>query len=228
MKAVAFDLGDTLIEYHGLPPSWEAHYDDAILELLKLIGHVAADAQLRAARDVLRQYNTRLHPRTREVDFGSILQELLLATGAQFQGESDDAARAFFSVFRQRLHCFPDASDRLKSLRQDGVRIGVLTDVPYGMPRRLVLEDVETSGILGLVDELVTSVDAGVRKPDPGGLKLLASRLQAQPSEMIFVGNEKKDVDVAIAFGCEAVLLDRKRAVPEWKQHRTVSSLAEL
>jgi FMN phosphatase YigB (HAD superfamily) len=45
---------------------------------------------------------------------------------------------------------------------------------------------------------------------------------------MIFVGNEMKDVQAALAFGCEAILLDRKRAVPDWKQHRTISTLAEL
>jgi putative hydrolase of the HAD superfamily len=228
MRAIAFDLGDTLVEYEGLPLNWAAHYDSAILELARFIGCTIADEQMRAAKDVLRRYNTRLNSRTLEVDFGSILQELLHAAGAQFSGEPDDAATAFFSVFRQRLRCFPDACDPLRSLRRSGVRIGVLTDVPYGMPRRLVLEDMEASGVLGLVDELVTSVDAGVRKPDPGGLKMLASRLQVQPSEMIFVGNEKKDVEVAIAFGCEVLLLDRNRAVPQWNQHRTISTLADL
>ena len=28
MKAIAFDLGDTLVEYAGLPPSWVEHYPD--------------------------------------------------------------------------------------------------------------------------------------------------------------------------------------------------------
>jgi hypothetical protein len=30
MKALAFDLGDTLVEYEGLPLSWEAHYPEAL------------------------------------------------------------------------------------------------------------------------------------------------------------------------------------------------------
>ena len=38
MKAVAFDLGDTLVEYAGLPPSWEAHYDAALKMLAEFIG----------------------------------------------------------------------------------------------------------------------------------------------------------------------------------------------
>jgi hypothetical protein len=30
MKAVAFDLADTLTEYEGFPLSWEARYDEAL------------------------------------------------------------------------------------------------------------------------------------------------------------------------------------------------------
>ena len=228
MRAIAFDLGDTLVEYEGLPLNWEAHYDSAILGLAKFIGHTVADGQMHAANDVLRRYNTRLNPRALEVGFDSILRDLLTALGALFEGNTDDAAAAFFSVFRQRLRCFPDTCEQLRALRRSGVRIGVLTDVPYGMPRRLVLEDMKAARVLELIDELVTSVDAGVRKPNPGGLELLAARLQVQPSELIFVGNEKKDVEVAIAFGCEAVLLDRNRTDPNWNQHRTVNTLADL
>jgi putative hydrolase of the HAD superfamily len=228
MKAVAFDLGDTLVEYEGFPPSWEAHYDSAIRSLAGFIGVTVSGDQISAANEVLRRYNTRLHPRIKEVEFGTILSDLLRAMGAEYAGHADDAAAAFFCVFRQRLRCFPDTEPRLNALRRSGVRIGVLTDVPYGMPFRLVREDMKVSGVLGLIDVIVTSVDAGVRKPDCGGLQLLASRLQCSASEMIFVGNEKKEMEAAVAFGCEAVLLDRKLAVPDWKQHRAISTLAEL
>ena len=228
LRAVAFDLGDTLVEYEGLPPSWENLYPAALEQLARYVGRPAAEHQIQNACAVLKCHNTRLNPRTNEVDFSTILGELLNAFGAKFQGNIEDAATAFFSVFRQRLRCFPDACERLQSLRQSGVRIGVLTDVPYAMPRRLVLEDMEAAGVLGLVDEVVTSVDAGVRKPSPAGLALLASRLNVRPSEIIFVGNEKKDIEVGIAFGCEAVLLDRNHVVPDWKQHRTITTLAEL
>jgi putative hydrolase of the HAD superfamily len=228
MKAVAFDLGDTLIEYEGLPLSWEAHYESAIRSLARFIGATISDDQMDAAKEVLRKYNTRLHPRTKEVVFGTILSELLPTMGTGYAGDVDDAAVAFFSVFRQRVRCFPDTEPGLTALRQDGVRIGVLTDVPYGMPFRLVREDMRISGVLGLIDVVITSVEAGVRKPHCGGLELLASRLQCSAPEMIFVGNEKKDVEAALAFGCEAVLLNREQAAPNWRQHRAISTLAEL
>lgn len=227
-KAIAFDLGETLVEYEGLPPSWEAHYNTALVELTRYIGCHATTEQIRDACAILKRYNTRHVPRLQEVDFSTIFAELLQHFGVTFDGDAEDAAVAYFSIFRQRLRCYPDTAERLEALRKDGIRIGVLTDVPYGMPRRLVMEDMDLAGVLQFVDQLVTSVDAGVRKPSVTGLALLASRLQVRPSEITFVGNEKKDIDVALAFGCEAVLLDRNRVNPDWKQHRTISTLSDL
>ncbi len=228
MNAVAFDLGDTLIEYAGLPPSWEAHYDAALKLLAEFVGCTVSDQELSRARQTLRKYNTRLNPRTREVPFSAILAELMLAFRAKTQADTDAAAAVFFSVFRQRLRCFPETPSVLRMLRSTSVRIGVLTDVPYGMPRALVAQDLVAAGVSDLIDELVTSVDAQARKPKPDGLELLARRLESTPSEMLFVGNERKDVEVALSFGCQAVLLDRLGAAPNWGQHHTVTSLLQL
>ncbi len=228
IKVAIFDLGDTLVEYEGLPPSWVEHYDAALTNLAQFLGCEPTEPQLRNARERLSGYNTRLHPRTVEFAFSRILSDLKAAFQISYPGNPDDAARAFFQVFRQRLRCFPDTRPVLNSLRSAGIRVGVLTDVPYGMPRILVEEDMSTAGVLELVDELVTSVDAGGRKPDCGGLEYLAFKLRTSPTEMIFVGNEKKDIEVALAFGCKAVLLDRPQANPDWKQDATIKSLAEL
>ncbi len=36
-SVLAFDLGDTLVEYAGLPLSWEAHYPDALARLASVV-----------------------------------------------------------------------------------------------------------------------------------------------------------------------------------------------
>ena len=137
MKAVAFDFGDTLVEYEGLPLSWEAHYDSALTLLAEFASCDLCDEKLGAARETLRKYNTRLKPRTCEVPFSAILEELMFVFRAKITPDIDAAAAVFFSVFRQRLHCFPDTKPVLNSLRSAEVGVGVLTDVPYGMPRGL-------------------------------------------------------------------------------------------
>jgi putative hydrolase of the HAD superfamily len=228
LKALAFDLGDTLVEYEGLPPSWEAHYPDAIANLAETLGLTLSPAEIRLCSDVLRKYNTRLVPREVEVGFAQILSHMLAALGQSHGPDELRCATSFFAVFRQRLRPFPDALNALVSARARGLRIGVFSDVPYGMPRALVEQDIEQSGLSKLIDVMLTSRDAGFRKPSRRTLEALATALNCNANELAYVGNERKDVNAALALGCQAILLDRAGQRPAWSQHRTITSLSEL
>lgn len=226
--AVIFDLGDTLLEYEGLPLNWEAHYPDALRALAAQLSLAPGPAQIHAACSVLRRFNTRLHPRRHEIEFAQLLAEISRGLGGSASADPLSCARAFFSVFRQRLRAFPDARPALAALRQRGCKIGIFTDVPYGMPREFVLDDVRDAGLEGLFDVLATSTDIGWRKPSPQTLEHLARILLCTPASMIHVGNERKDVEVAKAFGCPAILLNRGGPAADWGQDRTISLLSEL
>jgi putative hydrolase of the HAD superfamily len=228
MKVIAFDLGDTLVEYEGLPLSWEAHYPDALAKLADFLRIAPTAEQVTQACAALRQYNTRINPRTHEVPFSIILDELLLRFGHGAAVEEIGAATAFFHVFRQRLRCFPDVRTTLEGLRDGGTKIAVFTDVPYGMPRELVLDDVRQTSLTDLFDVFITSRDIGWRKPSPVTLKAIAERLSCEADAMTYVGNERKDIDAALAFGCRSILLDRRGPPKDWGQYRSISSLTEL
>lgn len=228
ITAIGFDLGDTLFEYEGMPLSWVAHYDDALKALAQHLGAYPTAEQLARGADVLRRFNTRLNPRAEEVPFRQILDELATVFGAPASTDEVSAARPFFSVFRQRLRAFPDALPTLAQLRARGLRIGCFTDVPYGMPNELVAEDIAGAGLSGAVDVLLTSRDAGFRKPATATLAALASALGATPETLVYVGNEEKDIAVARAYGCQSVLLDRAAANPAWGQTLTIRTLSEL
>ncbi|MCB1106218.1 MAG: HAD family hydrolase [Cephaloticoccus sp.] len=228
MKAIAFDLGDTLIEYEGLPLSWEAHYGEALLSLATFLGFKLTNDQLEAACAVLRRYNTRIHPRTDEVSFAQIARELTGCFEHQFPDDELVYASVFFDIFRQRLQCFPEVPAVISALRARSLRLGIFTDVPYGMPRELVMEDLVETGLQNSFDTILTSRDSGHRKPSPVSLGLLAGYMECQPSEMVYVGNEKKDMDAARAAGCHAILIDRKGHGNNWGQDRTITALTEI
>jgi putative hydrolase of the HAD superfamily len=228
MKAVAFDLGDTLIEYEGVPLNWEAHYPEALTSLAAFLRIPPETDHIASACTVLRRYNTRFHPRENEVAFSTILAEILQCFHWDTEVEEMTCATAFFRVFRQRLRCFPDAIPALDALRKKKVKVGVFTDVPYGMPRELVLEDVSNTSLTQSLDVLLTSRDTGFRKPAAMALRLLAQELSCEPNEMIHIGNERKDVEVAHAIGCYSILIDRARHSHDWGQDRTIHSLSEL
>ena len=214
------------MEYEGLPLSWEAHYGAALSSLAAHVGLRVDPEWEKHGMQVLRGYNTRLNPRFQEVSFAQIASELL--HGLPERARELDTARAFFSPFRQRLRCLPDAERALVRLRAEGAIIGVFTDVPYGMPTELVNEDIVLAQLHTGIDVLVTSADVGYRKPDARTLKAVMCRCGVAASQTCYVGNEWKDVQAALAAQCEAILLDRAGVAPEWGQHRRIRSLIDV
>ena len=229
MKAVAFDLGDTLVEYEGMPLSWEAHYPEALEHLAEFLKAKPNASQIAEGCAILRSYNTRIYPREVEFPFAAILAKLLPYLGITAdRADESSCAMAFFRIFRQRLRCFPEVKATLEKLRRDRVRVGIFTDVPYGMPRSLVLEDIKQVSLENYYDVLLTSRDVSYRKPSVKTLGALRKELNCHADEMLHVGNEKKDIEVARAFGCRSILLDRSHHGQDWGQNRTIASLTEL
>ena len=229
---VGFDLGETLIEYEGVPLDWGSKYPQALAAVAALWGDRLTSGQVESGSAVLRSPNTRLVPRRHEVDPSTVFGELLAALGAPPARRTallDPAADAFFAVFRRSARAFADVAVTLASLSAAGTAVGVLTDVPYGMPRRLVLQDLSAAGLDSLAPSTLTSAEIGVRKPDPAGFEALAHHLRCAAATMLYVGNEQKDIVGAKASGMTAALVLRGDApVPAWGQDLTVTSLEQL
>ncbi len=224
IRAVGFDLGDTLLFYRDIPLSWVSLYPDAPRSVAARCGCSPTPEQLVSAAEILGRYNTRLVPRTHEVPAAEIFRPILQLWGAD-PVHLPKAIEAYFEFFRQNLSACEDAIPVLASLRQKNIPAGILTDVPYGMPREFVEQDIEGAGISGLFDVLLTSVEVGLRKPEPAGYLALANRLGIPPQEMLYVGNEPKDVIGASRAGCFAVFLDRADKGGNHGQNETVSTL---
>src|SRR3954465_3332870 len=79
MRAVGFDLGDTLGEYVGVPLSWEPEYPAALSAVASVCGCELTPERLRSGTGVLLRYNTRVTPRPDLCEFSSehIFRELL-------------------------------------------------------------------------------------------------------------------------------------------------------
>lgn len=227
-RVIGFDLGETLLTYAETPPSWVTHYPAALSEVARACGLTIDTAQRDAAIAILTRYNTRIHPRRDEVPAAILFAEILSAWSADPARNAPAALTAFFRHFQQRLQSYPETVDVLTDLKRRGFRVGILTDVPYGMPREFVEHDLEQGQISAWVDSLLTSVDVGRRKPDPAGFHLLAGRFSVGAGELWYVGNEQKDIVGARAAGAIAVLVDRENKNPAWGQHHTIRDLRAL
>jgi putative hydrolase of the HAD superfamily len=228
IRAIGFDLGETLIYYRDTPLNWSALYPDALRVVAVACECELTEKRLATAKTILAGYNTRITPRTREVTADTILSAVLHAWELDAAKCLPAAVESFFGFFQQNMAAYPETVQALTALRQRGIPTGILTDVPYGMPRQFVERDIERANICGLFNVLLTSVEVGVRKPEPPGYIALANRLGVTPSEMMYVGNEPKDVIGARQAGVVAVFLDRARTGGTHGQQFTIVTLSNI
>lgn len=230
LRAVGFDLGETLCEYSGVPLSWIGEYPAALARVAEACACELSAARLRSGTDVLMRYNARVTPRPqhREYTAERIFAELLEAWGVPPERLSD-AIAAFFQHFSSRVRAFPESGGVLAHLRELGVATGLLTDVPYGMPTALVVSDLSAAGLHFPRARLLTSTIVGHRKPHAAGFEALAGRLEVPRAELLYVGNEQKDIEGAAAAGCQTALIWRATSdPPAWGQHVSLRSLDAL
>jgi len=68
----------------------------------------------------------------------------------------------------------------------------------------------------------------GYRKPNAQGFKELSKKLGVSESEMMFIGDESKDIIGANNTGMLSVLINRENEEVNYGQKNTIKTLAEL
>ena len=94
------------------------------------------------------------------------------------------------------------------------------------MDNSYALEDIKP--LLKYIDVPFTSNDSGFRKPNGKGLEMIADKMNVLTSEMIFVGDEKKDVECAENAGAVAVLINRDKEEKHFGQNYVIGELKEV
>lgn len=223
-KAVIFDIGRTLVRYKT-PLNWSKLYRPAFQYVADQCGFHFSEDQYRHIGDVLNKYNTRINPRIQEASSTQIFTEIADGAGLS-QKDIEQVKHYFFSYFRQDVSLYPEVEETLKALVDKGIMTGTLSDVAYGMDNVYALEDIAL--IRKYINYPLTSNDVGFRKPSTKGLEMLAEKMQIDIPEMIFVGDEEKDIICANDAGAYSVLINRDNTVKNYGQKKEICSLAEL
>jgi putative hydrolase of the HAD superfamily len=225
VEAIGFDLGETLIYYNNVPLSWKEHYRKALTKMMNGLGLPSNEELVTHAEDVLSRYNTRIYPRDYEVTDLKIFRDIFDVLGLDIQ-YIPQAIHVFFDFFQQESKVYEDTIDTLKGLKERNIRVGILTDVPYGMNKNLVLRDIES--FKEYVDVMITSVDVGYRKPRIEGFNRLAQELKTVNNKMFYVGNELKDITGANRAGMRSILINRTEENMNMNQDASIKSLTEI
>ena len=117
---------------------------------------------------------------------------------------------------------YPDVLPALGELRERGVALVVASNWDCSLPSWLA-----PTGILDLVDGVVTSAEVGEAKPSPRVFERALAVARVSPAEALHVGDKvDNDVQGAAAAGVRAVLLQREGDPPAGVE--TIRSLPEL
>lgn len=102
-------------------------------------------------------------------------------------------------------------TDYIKSLKQNGICIGIATD----MTAHIQFRKLEKLSLLSLVDFVVTSEEAGCEKPEKAFYELCIEKAGCLPEECLMIGDSlEKDVLGAKAAGMQAMQFHKGMTLP--------------
>lgn len=121
-----------------------------------------------------------------------------------------ELARTYRSAYETGWQAVSGAAPLLAALKARGVRTAIVTN-NVTEEQRLKLQFCR---LADLVDELVTSEEVGVQKPDPRIFQVALERLGARADEAVMVGDAwATDIEGARAAGVRPIWLNRSGAV---------------
>ena len=82
--------------------------------------------------------------------------------------------------------------------------------------------------LIEYIDLPYTSNDIGFRKPLGIGLLRIAEEFHIDPSELVFVGDEIKDIECAHNAGTKGILINRTKEDKDFGQDLTINDLSGL
>ncbi len=200
LKAVIFDIDDTLYSYHGA----NAHALPLVGDYARRELSVEAERFLalyqRCMEEQLRTHSTVAGCHSRAIRFQMVLERL----GAPLH-HAAVLNDLYWNSLLDVITPFPGVLDFLRALGARGIRRGVGSD----MTTDWQLKKLHRLGLLEELDFVVTSEEAGVEKPDEGLFRLCAQKAGCAPEECLFIGdNLRKDVLGARGAGMDALWLN--------------------
>ena len=165
-----FDVGGTLMEYSGMPENWAPFYERGLRTVNNHFCCGASPEDITCSVEILQNWNPRITARDNEISPEWLFQKVL--NHWENPPSVPECIKVFFHPLNLRTRIYPDTIPCLSRLREMGVQIAALTDLPSGMPDELFKRDIQE--LLPNLDLYVSSAVCENRKPNPRGLEMIA------------------------------------------------------
>jgi len=220
IKAVLFDLGDTLWHFPNMPPHLAVKQETVrrVCDLLRSWGvepegplfFLGRDIRIAVEEETERAYQTDLV----SPDYPALCREVAgrlgLTINARQTEELWDAWNLGGQFFGRTL--FPGALDTLRWLQERGLKVGAVTDRAYGGPR--FLAELEEYGVEPYLQVVTISSNVGYVKPHPKIFQHALDALEVRAEETVMVGDSLR-CDVAGAKGMGMVAVWKRPPLDE-------------
>ena len=113
----------------------------------------------------------------------------------------DRAREAFFRHYHvvngERSTLYPDVIEGLKALRDQGLRLAVVTN----KPETFTLPLLQRAGLAGFFEVVVSGDTCANKKPDPQPMQHACNLLEVDPAAAVAIGDSINDVQAARSAG---------------------------
>ena len=226
VTAVLLDIGGTLWPERW--PSREA--DDALrLERLRATLPLLSDAR---ARDLLAELSAGALALDRELqqNWRMPMREALRRLDLPADAAAIRALRSAMCLPASgRIDLFPGARELLATINGLGLTCVVVSNAVWRDTQAYQL-DFADLGVADRIDAVVSSVDAGYRKPHPIIFDQALHKARCEPRAAVMIGNsEAKDIEPALALGMRAIRVAIEEPLPARSAaHAVARSLDEV
>ena len=222
IKAVLFDLDDTLFDHRGCAREalTAVHQSD---ERLRALPFVALEERHTTFLEALHA-DVMLGRMPIEVARRERFRRLLGAAGASPEAAAATAIAALYrDTYRAVRRAIAGAAALLGAIEPHASIAIVSNNLLEEQQDKL-----KTCGLDRFVDVLVVSEEAGVSKPDPAIFQIALERLRVLPAEAVMVGDSwQADIAGALAAGVHAIWFNPLRT-PAPPGDAVVAELASL
>jgi putative hydrolase of the HAD superfamily len=208
-KAILFDWAYTLVDL--------VSEDDraAFLELMRFLKE--KDVELPEFELIFSEYQDLFYglikesrQTHREVNFETVLRYLFFKFNIEIEGKTtwERILTVYYNVIHGVRLVYPEAKTTLEALSESGVRMAIISNTTN--PEFIKEKELRQTGLRKFFEFTIFSSGTPYRKPHPSIFNAAISRMNVEPKNILFVGDDlKMDVIGAQSVGMPTAWLNR-------------------
>jgi putative hydrolase of the HAD superfamily len=225
LKAVIFDLGETLITYTTDYTEREKKISEKVQNLFSKMGYsIPEKLYHELKREMWKNWKEQFRLSETEFEIGDFLYHLLRKLGVKAQ----DAVK-FIPLITEIIYKYdlkyvvlkPAVKDTLKKLQNMSYLMGIISNTSYSYDH--ILEILKRHEIIDYFNAVIVSSKERVCKPNPKIFKKALQLLGISANEAVFVGNDLQvDIKGAERAGIKSILItDAEQGIDKIRQSNT-------